>query len=165
MFAADEHSARLSVRRAELTEVKDDGPFQRITALGYADETIKLAHRVQPFGLTSHPPKGAHGLALLVNGRPDQSVFLGIEHQDYRPKSIPAGTTALYNQYGDIIKVFEKRIEVVTEVYHVKASSKIILESPEVHLGAEGGQLVHRKGDEDSDGDAAVGSATKVFAV
>lgn len=165
MFAADQHSARLAVRRAELTEVQDDGPFQRITAMGYADETLKLGHRVQPFGLTSHPPKGAHGLALLVNGRPDQSVFLGIEHPNHRPKAIPVGTTALYNQYGDIIKVFEKLVEVVTETFLVKASAKIVLEAPEVHLGAEGGQLVHRKGDVDSDGDAAVGSATKVYAV
>lgn len=43
-------------------------------------------------------------------------------------------------------------------------SPKIVLEG-DVHLGAEGGHLVHRKGDVDSDGDVAVGSATKVYAV
>jgi len=43
-------------------------------------------------------------------------------------------------------------------------AAKIVLEG-DVHLGAEGGKLVHRKGDADSDGDLAVGSATKVFAV
>lgn len=43
-------------------------------------------------------------------------------------------------------------------------SPKIVLEG-DVHLGAEGGKLVHRKGDDDSDGDIAVGSATKVYAV
>lgn len=43
-------------------------------------------------------------------------------------------------------------------------SAKIVLEGV-VHLGAEGGKLVHRKDDVDSDGDAAVGSATKVYAV
>lgn len=123
MFAADRYSARLSIRRAELTEVQDDGPFQRISALGYADETLKLGHRVQPFGLTSHPPKGAHGLAMLINGRSDQSVFLGIEHPSHRPKSIPMGTTALYNAHGDIIKIFEREIEVVTQTYRVKAAS------------------------------------------
>jgi len=40
---------------------------------------------------------------------------------------------------------------------------KIVLEG-EVHLGAEGGQLVHRKGDADNMGDIAEGSATKVYA-
>lgn len=34
-----------------------------------------------------------------------------------------------------------------------------------VHLGGEGGKLVHRKGDDDSGGDIAVGSASKVYAV
>lgn len=43
-------------------------------------------------------------------------------------------------------------------------AGKIILDG-EVHLGGEGGQLLHRKGDVDSDGDTAVGSATRVFAV
>lgn len=35
----------------------------------------------------------------------------------------------------------------------------------EVHLGGDGGELLHRKGDLDSDGDMAVGSATRVYAV
>lgn len=43
-------------------------------------------------------------------------------------------------------------------------AGKIVLDG-EVHLGGEGGQLLHRKGDVDSDGDTAVGSATRVFAV
>lgn len=43
-------------------------------------------------------------------------------------------------------------------------SDKIILDG-EVHLGGEGGKLVHRKGDQDSDGDVAVGSANRVFAI
>lgn len=34
-----------------------------------------------------------------------------------------------------------------------------------VHLGGEGGQLLHRKGDADSGGDIAVGSASRVYAV
>ncbi len=45
---------------------------------------------------------------------------------------------------------------------HIK-SGTIVLEG-DVHLGGEGGQLVHRKGDADSSGDLAVGSATKVYA-
>lgn len=40
----------------------------------------------------------------------------------------------------------------------------IVLEG-DVHLGGEGGQLVHRKGDIDSAGDVAETSATKVYAV
>lgn len=46
---------------------------------------------------------------------------------------------------------------------HIK-SATIVLEG-DVHLGGEGGKLVHRKGDADSAGDLAVGSASKVYAV
>lgn len=43
-------------------------------------------------------------------------------------------------------------------------SGKIVLDA-DVHLGGEGGKLLHRKGDGDSAGDTAVGSASRVFAV
>jgi phage baseplate assembly protein V len=43
-------------------------------------------------------------------------------------------------------------------------AAQIILEG-EVHLGGEGGELVHRKGDADDAGDKATGSASKVYAV
>lgn len=43
-------------------------------------------------------------------------------------------------------------------------AGKIVLDG-EVHLGGEGGELVHRKGDFDSAGDAADGSASRVYAV
>lgn len=46
----------------------------------------------------------------------------------------------------------------------VIAAGKIVLQG-EVHLGGEGGALVHRKGDADSDGDTAVGGSTKVYAL
>lgn len=43
-------------------------------------------------------------------------------------------------------------------------SAKIVLEG-DVHLGGEGGKLLHRKGDVDSSGDVAVTSATRVWAL
>lgn len=43
-------------------------------------------------------------------------------------------------------------------------AGKIVLDG-EVHLGGEGGQQLHRKGDLDSGGDLAVGSASRVYAV
>jgi len=43
-------------------------------------------------------------------------------------------------------------------------SDKIVMEG-EVHLGGDGGSLVHRKGDADIAGHTAEGSASKVYAV
>ncbi len=102
-FRADDHSSRLAIRRTESVEVDDAGDMQRMTALGYDDETIKMAHRVQPFGLSTHPPKGSHGLAVLGNGRPDQNVFLGIESPEHRPRNLPEGATKLYDKDGTFV--------------------------------------------------------------
>ena len=75
------------------------------------------------------------------------------------------GTTVTFNTAtGDIDVANAKTVTVqAADEVRLKAA-KIVLEG-EVHLGGDGGQLVHRKGDVDSDGDAAVGSASKVYAV
>ena len=162
-YAADRHIGRNVLRRVEVVEVDDTGPQQLVTVKGLPGELMLLPYRAQYFGASGNPPPGSDGLALLIGGRPDQAVLIGIEHQDHRPKNIGVGEKVLYNAHGDIIKIFKEEIEVVTKTFRVKADT-IILDG-EVHLGGEGGQLVHRKGDEDSDGDTAEGSATRVYAV
>ena len=47
----------------------------------------------------------------------------------------------------------------------VRFSSPKIVFDGDTHLGGEGGEPVHRRGDKDSDGDAAVEHASKVWAV
>ncbi len=47
----------------------------------------------------------------------------------------------------------------------IALTAGIIVIDGVVHLGGEGGQLLHRKGDADSGGDIAVGSAGRVYAV
>lgn len=65
----------------------------------------------------------------------------------------------------------DENVEVIGNTRITLTANQVTIESPkivlkgEVHLGDEGGQLLHRKGDVDSDGDVAVGSATRVYAV
>lgn len=61
------------------------------------------------------------------------------------------------------LKTGDSIIEVSGGGITLKAT-KIVLDGV-VHLGGEGGALLHRKGDADSDGDTAIGSATRVYAV
>lgn len=55
------------------------------------------------------------------------------------------------------------RIELGPDGIWLKGA-KIVTDG-ETHLGGEGGRQLHRKGDADSDGDVAVGSASRVYAV
>lgn len=70
------------------------------------------------------------------------------ENTDNVPLHIKIGSTVI-QAGGDSVRI---------------TSGTIVLDG-EVHLGGEGGQLLHRKGDLDSDGDTAVGSASRVYAV
>lgn len=79
--------------------------------------------------------------------------------------SIPSNENGRPSDKGDeaVITLGDTRITIRGDRVTIK-SGTIVLEGT-VHLGGEGGQLVHRKGDVDSDGDTAVGSASKVYAI
>ncbi len=124
-YYADLDSSRVTLSRAELMETRDDGDFQLVTAKGMDSEVFRFAGRSMPFGFGSHAPPGSIGHVLSVAGRRDQAWLLGLEHPDHRRRQMPVGTTALYNQFGDIIKVFEHMVEVVTQTFKVKASTII----------------------------------------
>ncbi|ANH04979.1 phage baseplate assembly protein V [Shinella sp. HZN7] len=68
----------------------------------------------------------------------------------------PGGSMHLDQASGNLTLNFNGTVRIT--------AAQIILDG-EVDLGGEGGQLLHRKGDMDSDGDAAVGSASRVRAV
>lgn len=79
--------------------------------------------------------------------------------------SVPSDANARPHDKGDehVREIGSTRILEKDGEVRIRAT-KIVLEG-EVHLGAEGGNLVHRKGDADSGADVAVGSAAKVYAV
>lgn len=135
-FWQDDYAGRTSLRRAELVDVDDSGEHQIATALGYDDERFSRIHRVQAFGLSANPPAGAHGLVGLVNGRLDQAVLLGIEHQQYRPRNVPPGATKLYDQDGTFVY-----LDAAGNLYaetrkqaQVKAGETAIVEAPAIQL-------------------------------
>jgi phage baseplate assembly protein V len=79
----------------------------------------------------------------------------GTYDQDHGAPST-SSDTAVFERGGSRIELGPDGIRLVGE--------KIVTEG-ETHLGGDGGNLLHRKGDLDSDGDAAVGSASRVYAV
>ncbi|WP_164919712.1 phage baseplate assembly protein domain-containing protein [Hansschlegelia zhihuaiae] len=154
--------------RVALDETDDSGDQQTATLLGPAGETLKQVHRVQPFGFHSSPPKGSHGVGLQFGGGPDGgrllAAALGLESPAHRPKDRPVGSTIIYDMHGNAVSLVQAELRIVGVSRAVIAAPVIVLEGT-VHLGGEGGQQVHRKGDMDSDGDTAVDSATKVYAL
>lgn len=155
--------------RVRHIEADDSGDQQTVKIFGPRGETLRKVHRVQPHGLHSNPPVGAHGLGLQFGGGSDGgrllNVALGFEHKDYRPKNREVGSTALYDANGNMVSLVQAEVRLV-------GSAKVVIKSPiivldgKVHLGGEGGQRIGIIGTLDTGGDTltAGGAATNVFA-
>ena len=93
---------RPQVILAELQKVNDDGAQQVVDHKGLAGEDHTEVYRPQYFGSTSVPPKGSTGVVISPDGERNRSVFIGGEHDDYRPKKLTSGQKASYDQSGNI---------------------------------------------------------------
>jgi phage baseplate assembly protein V len=142
-------------------DLDDDGNDVETTDVDWATPS---AGRIK---ISNPPSVGEQGLLFSPSGDIDESsIFLpaSIWSDDNKDPHNAEGEmkTTIDDKHSDLMTKDKRVIEV--DEFRVKAK-KIILEADEVHLGGEGGKLLHRKGDQDSAGHAAVGSATKVFAV
>ena len=97
--------SRTHLFRAELSQTKDDGELQTGTGLGYAGEEVADVHIVRQHGLASHAPKGSHGIGIAGSGERSLVAFLGMEHQDKRPRNLAEGQTVLYDATGNATRM------------------------------------------------------------
>lgn len=107
--------------RTILSEVDDSGPQQLVKVTGLAGQTIGEAVRAQHFGFSSHPPKDAEGLGLLIGGGADRAHILGLEHPKYRPRNLPEGGAIQYDRDGNYVKI-------IGDVLTVNHAKKIVFQ-------------------------------------
>lgn len=126
--------------RVTVTGVDDSGPQQLVTGQGIDGLTIGEAVRLQHFGATGVPPVGSEGVMLISGGRFDRPHFLGLEHPDHRPTGSPSGTKVLYDDQGNVIRLFgEEGIQLEAKNGHIWAKPQ---PGKNVYLGgkpADGG--------------------------
>lgn len=97
--------SRTNLFRAELKETDDSGELQLGTGYGYAGEEVSGVHVVRQHGLASHAPKGSHGIGIAGSGERALVAFLGLEHQDKRPRDLKEGNTVLYDAAGNATRM------------------------------------------------------------
>jgi hypothetical protein len=85
-----------------------------------------------------------------------QSMARPATYDDDHQSPSKSSTTTVFERGGSRIEIGPDGVTIT--------GAKIVTDGV-THLGGEGGQLLHRKGDADSDGDTAVGSASRVYAV
>jgi phage gp45-like len=104
---------RVTTRRARIDKVNDKGSQQLVDFRGLKDEQPQKVWRPMDFGFTSVPPKDCDGVMVQMGSRSDRTLYLDGGHKDYRPKNTPQGCSALFNQFGDIIRCFQNNADVV----------------------------------------------------
>jgi phage baseplate assembly protein gpV len=168
---------RLIFRLAELERrVRNIVRYGRVTEVDAASARVKV---------TDEEAGGGEGKSITTDWLPWTEI--GGAFRTWTPPSIgqqvavisPSGNLGqglvLPNAFSDhfpppsdkgdehVMAVGETRITIKDSEIRF-ASPKIVFEG-DTHLGGEGGEPVHRRGDKDSDGDAAVEHASKVWAV
>lgn len=113
MFWEHEDSLRPTTRRSRIIKVDDSKSQQRVDISGLKDEKPKKIWRPQPFGFSSNPPKDSDGLMLQMGSRSDRTLYLDGGHEKHRPKRTPTGGSVLFNDKGDIIRMFPDHADVV----------------------------------------------------
>lgn len=160
---------RNMLTRVRMDSIDDSGGQQRTVLSGMAGQKMGFVDdgvvRVQNFGFTSVPPVGSEGIAMSLGGNPDQALVIGLEDVTSRVSGLPGGTSAIYNQYGDVIKLLQKEVEMTTETFTIKATT-VVIESGDVNLGGLGGKPVAVEGTVDVAGHPLVSNfASNVKAV
>jgi len=104
---------RSSTRRARVVQVDDSQSQQRVDLKGLKNELPKKIWRPQEFGSTSVPPSDCDGVMVQMGSRSDRTLYYDGGHEKYRPKNTPEGCKAIFNMYGDIVRVFKDSADVV----------------------------------------------------
>jgi phage baseplate assembly protein gpV len=128
------------------------------------------------FGVLMGPKIGDQIEVSFQEGDPSSPRMIGRVFSDKeKPPRVESGEILVKHELGGFL-FFDKDGHLTIQD---KAGSKIVFDGSgkvtitattlvtdaDTHLGGEGGQQLHRQGDLDSDGDVAVGHASRVWAV
>lgn len=92
---------RSMVVRATITLVNDQLKAQGLQVKLLAGEVADDVEHFQEYGFTSHPHRGAEGIALTVLGDRSHTVVIAVGDRRYRLKGLAEGEVAMYTDEGD----------------------------------------------------------------
>lgn len=140
-----------------IEESNDKGPYKLVKMRADGHEFV--ATILEPYGVQGSPIAKGQGLVIPVDGDMGKAVVIPMPPPAARvDQQKPGELTLINHKAGITIKLADDGTVTIT-------ATKIVLDG-NVYLGGEAGaKEVHRKDDIDSDGDAAVTHASKVWAV
>ena len=101
-----------TIRHVRLQKVDASKTISKVDVSGHADEEMISRPFVEQFGFTSHPPKGARGIAFMSDGYAEKAVILGLDLEVYKPERLE-GETVIYDYFGNKIHLKDGQIDIV----------------------------------------------------
>lgn len=147
-IAPIEGRVRLMVARAIVRLVDDATKAQSVQIDLLEGETQDGVERYQDYGFTSNPHPGAEAVAVAVGGLRSHMIVIKVEDRRYRLTALETGEVAIFDDLGQMVKLGRERIEIASDNEVKITAPKVIVESDDVQLGAEGGEKVARIGDD-----------------
>lgn len=139
--------------RGKLTLTQSGEPIQRVQVQGLADETLQEIEQLQQFGFTSHAPADTDVIVIPLGGDTSHGIVIASEHGSFRVKNLQSGEVAVYDESGSSIVLKKgKLIEMNCDTLHIKAKTKIHMESPLV----EASQVLTAQGQINGNGGLAI---------
>jgi phage gp45-like len=121
--------AEIPLMRVDLLETDDSGKQQMTKLRGRAGEQFggesRKVPKAQGYGFSAHPPKGSHGLVLMIAGY--QPIALALEHADSRPTDLKEGEVLLYDDQGQKVQITRDGITITTD-------KPVIIKGAPVHI-------------------------------
>jgi phage baseplate assembly protein V len=88
------------IARAVVQLVDDEAKLQMLQLGVLADETRDQVERVQNYGFTCVPLRGAEAVVLFVDGRRDHGLVVAVDDRRHRMAGLQPGEVAVYNHVG-----------------------------------------------------------------
>lgn len=98
--------------RGSVTLSNAAGKLQTLQIALLADEAKDGIEHFEPFGFTSNPKPGAEVLAAFIEGDRSHGIVLVVADRRYRIQNLAPGEAALYDAFGNVIKLTQSGIVV-----------------------------------------------------
>ncbi|HEV7284793.1 MAG TPA: phage baseplate assembly protein V [Kaistia sp.] len=124
---------RLMVARAVVGATSDASMMQTMQVHLCTGEVKDGVERLQQYGFTSVPHRGAEGVCLFVGGNRDHGVLIAVDDRRYRLKGLADGEVALYtdeDQGGGhrIVLRRDRKIEISAMQLEIKVDQELALD-------------------------------------
>lgn len=110
--------------RALVENVNDGTNIRLLQLSGLAGETFSKVEHLQPGGISHVPVVGDEALLVSVNGDKSEAIAIVVDSGENRPTGEAGGNTVVWDNFGNIIRLSDGKIEIICSSGDVDINAK-----------------------------------------